>query len=177
MGHVGIAYSEKSNEFTVKGKQSFEYTIYPGIEMLSDADRSLMQMAREISLQAYAPYSKFKVGAVALMQDGSWVKGTNQENASYPIGLCAERVLLAAVSSVSPGMPIQKMAISYLSEEVDSSKPVAPCGICRQTLVEFENRFKKPIPLLLSGSTGEVYELESVSLLLPFAFTHVDLGK
>jgi len=177
MVHVGTVYSEKSSNSIVKDTKAFEYTIYQGLEMLSDSDKELMQMAREVSLQAYAPYSKFRVGAVALMQDGTWIKGTNQENASYPIGLCAERVLLAAVSSISPGIPIEKMAISYYSEEVDSSKPVAPCGICRQSLVEFENRFKKSIRLLLSGTTGEIYELDSVSLLLPFAFTHTDLGK
>jgi cytidine deaminase len=161
----------------VKGSQSFEYTIYRGLTQLTDSDQKLVQMARDMALQAYAPYSNFKVGAVALMQDGSLVSGTNQENASYPIGLCAERVLLAAVSSVSPGLSISKLAISYFSEVVNSSKPIAPCGICRQSLVEFESRYKVAMPLLLSGTSGEIFEFDSVSRLLPFAFTHVDLGK
>jgi len=103
--------------------------------------------------------------------------GTNQENASYPIGICAERVLLAAVSSISPGLPIETMAITYQSDTVDTSEPIAPCGMCRQALVEFESRFNIPMRLLLTGSAGEVFEIETPSDLLPMAFKHYHLGK
>jgi cytidine deaminase len=140
-------------------------------------DRDLINKARSVAFNAYAPYSGFKVGAVALMDNGTIISGTNQENASYPIGLCAERVLLAAVSSIAMEQKILTMAISYQTNLVKSDKPVAPCGICRQSLVEFENRFNTPLRLLLSGSAGEVFEISSVSDLLPFSFKSENLGK
>jgi cytidine deaminase len=139
-------------------------------------DRELVEKARYIAQNAYAPYSGFKVGAVALMGDGKIISGTNQENSSYPIGLCAERVLLAAVSSIAMNQKILNMAISYQTELVPSNKPVAPCGICRQSLVEFESRYNTPLRLLLSGSDGEVFEIPSVSELLPFSFKSENLG-
>lgn len=158
-------------------ESSFHYTVYNDIIDLQESDQALLSKAREVALKAYAPYSGFMVGAAALMANNGIVVGSNQENASYPIGICAERVLLAAVSSFSPNESIQAIAISYFSNEVDSNYPVAPCGMCRQALVEFENRFKKPLRLILSGSTGEVFELDSASLLLPFSFKAENLGK
>jgi cytidine deaminase len=110
------------------------------------------------------------------MSDGSIVRGTNQENASYPIGLCAERVLLAAASSVAPGQSIVTIAITYESDIVDISAPVAPCGICRQSLLEFESRFQIPMRVLLAGDQ-QVHEFSSVSLLLPLGFKPHHLGK
>lgn len=157
--------------------QTFHYNVYIDDSFLSTDDQSLLLKARETALGAYAPYSGFMVGASARMSNNSVVLGSNQENASYPIGICAERVLLAAVSSIAPNESIVVMAISYYSKEVDSSFPVAPCGMCRQALVEFENRFERPIRLLLSGSSGEVYELNSASVLLPFSFNSKNLGK
>jgi len=153
------------------------YKVYDHVSDLSNEDASLIIRAREICQFAYAPYSRFRVGALALMEDGIKVHGTNQENASYPIGLCAERVLLAAASSVAPGKKIKTLAISYESDEIDSEAPVAPCGICRQSLVEYESRFNEPMRLLLSGQTGTIFMLNSVSDLLPFAFKHYHLGK
>ena len=158
-------------------KSAFYYTVYNDSADLTESDRQLLSRARETALQAYAPYSGFMVGAAALMAENSIIIGSNQENASYPIGICAERVLLAAVSSIAPNESIQVMAISYYSKELDSSYPVAPCGMCRQALVEFENRFKKPLRLILSGSSGEVYEINSASQLLPFSFKAENLGK
>ena len=153
------------------------YTIHPDTLSLDAVDASLIREVRDICKSAYAPYSHFRVGALALMDDLSKIHGTNQENASYPIGLCAERVLLAAVSSIAPLKSILTMAISYESDLVDSKSPVAPCGICRQSLVEFESRFNHPMRILLTGKTGEIFELNSVSDLLPFAFKHYHLGK
>ena len=153
------------------------FTAFDQITDLDPDDATLVKDARDICKSAYAPYSKFRVGAMALMEDGSRIHGTNQENASYPIGLCAERVLLAAVSSIAPGKAIKSMAISYESDEVDANAPVAPCGICRQSLVEFESRFKNPMRLLLSGQSGKIILVNSASDLLPFAFKHYHLGK
>lgn len=154
-----------------------EFRIHEDSTSLNELDTALIQEVRKLCKTAYAPYSKFRVGAIALMEDNSKINGTNQENASYPIGLCAERVLLAAVSSIAPGKSIHTMAISYESDEVSSTDPVAPCGICRQSLVEFESRFNHPLRLLLTGQTGKIFEFASASDILPFAFKHFHLGK
>lgn len=153
------------------------FKVHASASALTDIDNDLVVRARELSATAYAPYSGFRVCAVARMQDDKLVMGTNQENASYPIGICAERVLLAAVSSISPGLPIVTMAITYQSDTVDTTEPIAPCGMCRQALVEFESRFNQPMRLLLTGSSGEVFEFETPADLLPMAFKHYHLGK
>jgi cytidine deaminase len=153
------------------------YLIHENSSSLKESDRSLINEVREVCKKAYAPYSQFRVGALALLDNESKVHGTNQENASYPIGLCAERVLLAAVSSFAPDTAIDTIAISYESDTVSSSEPVAPCGICRQSLVEFESRFTHPLRVLITGQTGKIFEFRSASDLLPFAFKHFHLGK
>jgi cytidine deaminase len=159
------------------GKVELSYIIHQDAEHLSPQDKALVQSARLLTEKAYAPYSLFKVAAIASMSNHQHVHGTNQENASYPIGLCAERVLLAAASSICPDTAIDTMAITYASETVEDSFPVAPCGICRQSLVEFESRFNRPLRLLLTGKTGLVFEMHSASDLLPFAFKPANLGK
>ena len=137
---------------------------------LSEQDQFLIEETRKIATAAYAPYSGFKVASLALMENGVIVHGTNQENASYPIGLCAERVMLAAISTIAPQTGIKNICISYISDKQGSDIPIAPCGICRQSLVEFESRFSGKIRLLLTGQSGEVFEFSSVSDLLPMAF-------
>lgn len=159
------------------GRIEVAYIIHPDAEHLSPLDKELVESARVLTGKAYAPYSQFKVAAIARMTNKQLVHGTNQENASYPIGLCAERVLLAAVSSICPDTAIETMAITYACDAVDDAKPVAPCGICRQSLVEFESRFNRPLKLLLTGKTGQVFEIHSAADLLPFAFKSVNLGK
>jgi cytidine deaminase len=109
------------------------------------------------------------------MKNGEIVAGSNQENASFPVGLCAERVLLASASSLYPKVPIDVIAISYKSDQVTSDHPVAPCGICRQSLQEFEGRVKAPIKLVLGGMKGKVIVIEKASQLLPLAFTSEEL--
>ncbi|MEY4629423.1 MAG: hypothetical protein RLZZ595_1749, partial [Bacteroidota bacterium] len=158
------------------GKIEVEFQIYHSISELAQEDAVLLEKAKALAKTAYAPYSKFRVSAVARMSDGSIVHGTNQENASYPIGLCAERVLLAAASSVAPGLSISTMAITYESDEVDTSAPVAPCGICRQSLLEFESRFKNDMRILLTGTKGDIYAFSSAAALLPLGFKPQHLG-
>lgn len=180
MDQGGTESLDQSNKLYMSSREAVlqsNYKIYDDINHLSLSFQALLLEARAVSLSAYAPYSGFRVGAAAMMSGGSIVTGTNQENASYPIGICAERVLLAAVSSIAPSESILVMAISYQGDEVDSSKPVAPCGMCRQSLIEFENRYQKPIRLLLSGSVGEVFEFDSISDLLPLSFKAEILGK
>ena len=158
------------------GNIEISYKKYSTIDELPESDQLLIKDAKALAKTAYAPYSGFRVASVALMSNGSIVRGTNQENASYPIGLCAERVLLAAASSVAPGQSIQTIAITYESDTVDTSAPVAPCGICRQSLLEFESRFGQPMRILLAADQ-EIVEFESVSMLLPLGFKPHHLGK
>ncbi len=149
---------------------------YDSSEDLPKEDASLLKQAREVTQHAYAPYSNFKVGAVALLSNGSLVSGSNQENASYPVGLCAERVLLSSASSQYPGIAIDTIAISYSSDSVKNYVPVSPCGICRQSLVEYQERFHQPIRLILSGQDGKVHIIENAADLLPFAFESSNLS-
>ncbi len=153
----------------------FNYTVYKNSTELPDGLQALLNQAREVTEQAYAPYSNFQVGAVAQLDNGEVVTGSNQENASFPAGLCAERVLLASVSSQFPRIPINTIAISYKSEFHVSDHPISPCGICRQSLQEYENRINQKVQLVLGGLTGPVYVIDSASRLLPLAFTSEEL--
>ncbi|MES2004141.1 MAG: cytidine deaminase [Bacteroidota bacterium] len=153
----------------------FDFEEYNSIDELAPADAQLLREAYQTTAIAYAPYSNFKVGAMAMLANGKTVAGSNQENASYPVGLCAERVLLSAASSVYPGVPIETIAISYQTEDGKSDRPISPCGICRQTLVEYENRFEHPIRLILGGKDGKVYIIPKASMLLPFGFSGEDM--
>jgi cytidine deaminase len=153
----------------------FEYEVYDSIDELKEEDAWLLQEAREVTEHAYAPYSHFQVGAIAKMANGEIVAGSNQENASFPVGLCAERVLLASASSLYPKMPIESIAVSYRSDNGHSDHPISPCGICRQALQEFGNRVGYPVRLILGGMEGKVFIIPDASLLLPLGFTSEEL--
>lgn len=158
-----------------ENKFEFNYKVYDSISELPEESQWLLNEAREVTSNAYAPYSNFQVGAVAKMANGQIVAGSNQENASFPVGLCAERVLLASVSSLFPKVPIETIAISYRSDHQKSDHPISPCGICRQSLQEFEGRVSHPVQLILGGMEGPVYVIDSASRLLPLAFTSEEL--
>lgn len=160
-------------------QQKFEldYEVYDDINELSDPDATLLKEARSVTKQAYAPYSNFHVGAAARMENGKIVVGTNQENASYPVGICAERVLLGSAANLYPDLAIESIAVSYDSKHVKSDHPISPCGMCRQALLEFENRMNKPVRLILGGMKGKIFVIKSVSQMLPFAFTSAELSE
>lgn len=158
-----------------ESKFEFNYRVYDNIDELPEEDGEILAAAREVTEQAYAPYSRFQVGAVARLSNGEKVIGSNQENASFPAGLCAERVLLASAASQYPKTPIEAIAISYKSEHQSSDHPISPCGICRQSLQEFETRVNRPVRLILGGMTGPIYVIDSVTKLLPLAFTSEEL--
>ncbi len=159
-----------------KKVNQFVFEVYPSQADLPQSDAELLTRAREITKLAYAPYSNFQVSAVAKLVNGETVIGTNQENASYPVGICAERALLSALGTLFPNVAIDTMAIAYhnLNGE-NSNKPVSPCGMCRQALVEYEGRTKHPIRLILSGMEGEVFIIEKANQLLPLSFGGEDL--
>ncbi len=175
MDQDGIESSKRLNKTAMNASFDIQFIKHKDAYELSDADQQLISKARSIATSAYAPYSGFKVASVAMLKNVEFVHGTNQENASYPIGLCAERVMLATLSSVAPDAVVKTICISYFSEKLPSDAPIAPCGICRQSLVEFESRFSTPIRLLLTGQQGEVYEFKSVTDLLPMAFKKKNL--
>ena len=153
----------------------FEYQVFFFFVELTKEDAWLLNEAREVTAAAYAPYSNFNVGAVAKLANGEIVAGTNQENASYPVGICAERVLLASAASLYPNIAIDTIAISYNNNNGESIHPISPCGMCRQSLVEYEERVKQPIRLLLSGLEGKVIVVNKANLLLPLSFGSIDL--
>jgi cytidine deaminase len=158
-----------------KEELRFEYESYTDFSELNPEDAALVQAARDVTANAYAPYSNFLVGAAAKLSNGEIVKGTNQENASYPVGICAERSLLATAASLYNNVPIDTLAVSYHNLNGDSSKPVSPCGMCRQALREYEDRTKQPIRLILSGMEGKIIILERSTLLLPMSFGGEDM--
>ena len=161
----------------MKQQYSFGFEIVDDINDLAKEDAALLLEARKITQKAYAPYSNFLVGAAGMCNNGDMVFGTNQENASYPVGICAERVLLASASMLQTEEPIKTIAISYnnLSGSGGSDKPVSPCGMCRQSLAEYEERTKQPIRLILSGMEGKVIVIESAAQLLPLSFGSTDM--
>jgi cytidine deaminase len=155
-----------------ENKFEFSYEVYNDILELAKEDADLLKEARLVTQGAYAPYSNFFVGAVAKLENGAIVKGTNQENASYPVGICAERVLLGSTATLYPGIAIDAIAVSYHNNNNNkSNEPISPCGMCRQSLLEYEARTNHPIRLILGGQEGKIYVIKTVKSLLPFAFT------
>jgi len=151
-------------------KFEFEYEVLADIKDLSIADQELLEAARKATQNAYAPYSNFLVGAAARLSNNQIVIGANQENASFPVGVCAERALLNSVGSQFPNLTITAMAISYQPVGKDSNEPISPCGMCRQSLLDFETRYDAPIKIILAGMQGQVMIIASASNLLPFGF-------
>ncbi|MFN7094231.1 MAG: cytidine deaminase [Burkholderiales bacterium] len=147
---------------------------FTAIDELTFADRTLLKQAQQATQLAYAPYSNFKVGAAARLNNGSVILGSNQENASYGATICAERVLLSNLAMHYPNQAINTLAISYTRVD-NSNTPVSPCGICRQSLLEHEGLYHQPVKIIMAGQTGAVWIVNSVSSLLPLAFSNKDL--
>ena len=152
-----------------------QYEEYDSVAELPEQDAALLALARTVTGDAYAPYSKFHVGAAARLVNGEIITGTNQENASYPVGICAERTLLSVAGSLFPNVAIETLAVSYDNGRGTSDRPISPCGICRQSLQEFEQRTGRPMRIILAGQTGKVQVLAGSGVLLPFAFTNDEL--
>lgn len=146
------------------------FTAYPSIDSLDDQTRELMHKAIEVRKQAYAPYSKFRVGAAILLENGKVVIGNNQESAAYPSGLCAERVAVFQAGSLYPNTKILKIIISATSDISPTKRPTPPCGACRQSISEYEQKQDVPIEIYFMGETGEVYKSDSLENLLPLSF-------
>ncbi|MFT4203407.1 MAG: cytidine deaminase [Chitinophagaceae bacterium] len=149
------------------------YKEYAHKNELGDDEQKLLDAAIGATDVAYAPYSQFRVGAAVLMEDGVVFSGANLENASYPAGICAERAALSLASVLAPSQKIKAIAVSYKNGNGKNDGLISPCGICRQTIAEYENRQKSPIAVLLCNSLPDSHVLAfpSIDSLLPFSFT------
>ncbi len=144
--------------------------VFESLQDLSPREQDLMKKAIEVRKNAYAPYSKFRVGAAVLLDNGKVVVGSNQENGAYPSGLCAERVAIFQAGAVYPEVSILKIAISATSDNIPTTVPVPPCGACRQSIAEYEIRQDAPIKIFYMGETGIIHQSDSLKNLLPFMF-------
>lgn len=154
-----------------KTRHIIEFETYADSDALPPADAALLHQARQATQDAWAPYSRFRVGAAALLENGEVLTGTNQENASYPVGICAERTVLSVASGLHPNVPVLAIAVSYDNELAPSVAPIAPCGICRQTLMEYQARYQRPIRLILAGLSGQVIVVADSADLMPLSFS------
>lgn len=150
--------------------QSFDH-----IDALDTEFKHLIHKAKEALPRAYAPYSRFHVGAALLLEDGSVITGTNQENAAYPACMCAERVALYAVAALHPGAVITKMAVVARKKSGKELIPATPCGTCRQVILEFEGRQTQPIAVVMQHADHHWVIAPSAASLLPYCFTKENL--
>lgn len=148
------------------------YIEYSSIEELSPRDKSLVLDAIEAQKSSYAPYSKFNVGAAVLLENGTVVKGSNQENAATPSGLCAERTAMFSASANHPGVPMIAIAVAGGPDFSLCESPATPCGACRQVMAEYQKIGKKPMEVILCGS-GKVLKFFNVEGVLPFIFDSI----
>lgn len=147
-----------------------QLSVYDSLEELPQDIQELMQQAVAIRKKAYAPYSKFRVGAALLLDNGKVVLGSNQENAAYPSGLCAERVAIFQAGAIYPDAKIVKMAITAASDTNQTQSPIPPCGSCRQSIAEYEFKQDQGIEIYFMGEIGAIYKSDSLKNLLPFTF-------
>ncbi|KIA99951.1 MULTISPECIES: cytidine deaminase [unclassified Flavobacterium] len=147
-----------------------QFSVFESIEELSKDTQDLMNEAIAIRKKAYAPYSKFRVGAALLLDNGQIVLGSNQENAAYPSGLCAERVAIYHAGAIYPDAKILKIAITAASDTNQTKAPIPPCGSCRQSIAEYEIKQETPIEIYFMGEIGVIYQSASLKNLLPFMF-------
>lgn len=144
---------------------------YPDAGELPGIGAELIRLAKEATENAWAPYSKFRVGAALELDNGKIITGNNQENIAFPSGLCAERVALFYAGSQYPGVAIKRIAVAAFAEGKFVAGPVYPCGDCRQVLLEHENRVKQPVEVIMYGEK-EIKLVKSVSDLLPLPFDY-----
>ena len=150
-------------------------SVFESFDELSQSEKEFMNQAIEIRKKAYAPYSKFQVGAAIVLDNGVVLQGSNQENAAYPSGLCAERVVIFYAGANYPNNKIVKLFISATPSDRDSENPIPPCGSCRQSIAEYEIKQDLPIEIYFMGAKGAVYKSDSLKNLLPFMFDKSNL--
>jgi len=147
-------------------------SIYDGLAELPDQIKTLFKEAAKARDKAYAPYSNYLVGAALLLESGKIVTGSNQENAAYPSGLCAERTAVFHAGANYPDQQIKSIAITVKTSKKTINKHAAPCGACRQAIAEYEFKQNQDIAIYLRGETGKIHKVDSLHSILPLAFNH-----
>ncbi len=151
-------------------KLSIEYDLLESWEALSAEDRELVERAYAVCENAYAPYSKFRVGAAVKLGNGEIILGSNQENIAYPSGLCAERVALFYAGANFPEEVVETICVVARGELLPWDRVLSPCGSCRQVMLETENRQKKAYRIILVSQDNKTLVFNAALDLLPFAF-------
>ncbi|MEN6588909.1 MAG: cytidine deaminase [Proteiniphilum sp.] len=139
------------------------------VEECSEVEKNLIDAAKSATKNAYAPYSRFRVGAAVLLENGGIISGNNQENAAYPSGLCAERTALFFANATYPDQKVEAIAIAAWHNGQFTHDAITPCGACRQVLLEAENRFHSPMKVLMYSEEG-IYVVPAIKDLLPLSF-------
>ncbi len=147
-----------------------EFTSYDTLEELPESEREILLLAKKSLENSYSPYSNFKVGAAVLLSNGQLIGGSNYENASYPLCICAEQTVLTTAANLHPGVAPLALAIAIRNPRQVISRPGLPCGACRQVICETEMKYKQPMHVILQGETGPIFVFEKGIDLLPLAF-------
>lgn len=155
--------------------KTLDYELYNSLDELSPEDKELMQKAEQACSTSYSPYSNFRVGAALLLEDGRVIQGSNQENAAFPDGLCAERVAFFACGAMYPGVRILKVAVAGSRAGTETFLSASPCGSCRQVMLEYEVKQQYPVELITHWGAGKFIKTKSIGDLLPFSFSKADL--
>ena len=153
----------------MKKQINIDIEVYKSIDELSPKEQELVLKAKSIAKQAYAPHSKFYVGAALLLENNEIVTGNNQENVAYPSGICAERTALFYAGAQYPNQAVKTLAVAVFTNGSYADQPVTPCGSCRQVMLETENRYQKPMRVIMTGEK-QIYVVNSVKDLLPLSF-------
>lgn len=146
------------------------FEVIPSYQELNDIEKTLFDKAKSIRDKAYAPYSNFWVGCAVLLENGEIVTGSNQENAAYPSGLCAERTTIFWASANYPDIKIKKLFVIGAPKDALTSVAIPPCGGCRQAILEYEAKQKDAIEIYFASLDGEIMKSKSIRDLLPFSF-------
>jgi cytidine deaminase len=154
-----------------------EFELWNSREELAEADRRLLELAIASRANSYSPYSRFQVGAAVLLENGEMVGGSNYENASYPLCICAEQTVLTTAANRFPNVPAVAIAVTVKNPDQVIDRPGPPCGGCRQVICETEVKNRRPMRVILQGETGPVYCFCSGGDLLPLAFDQTYLLK
>lgn len=149
---------------------NISFEVIENYNALNEVEKKLSDAAMKIRKVAYAPYSEFLVGCAILLENGEIFTGSNQENAAYPSGLCAERSTIFWMGSNFPDVKIKKLFVIGAPKSAISSVPIPPCGACRQSILEYEAKQKEPIEIYFASLDGEIYKTRSIRDLLPFSF-------
>ncbi len=157
----------------INNEYTFNFKEYASIGDLPSEYQNLVNKAIDAQKSSYSPYSNFAVGASLLLANGEIIQGSNQENGAFPSGLCAERVALFYAGSKYPGVAVKAIAITASFKGTGPLEPISPCGACRQVMLETRNIGKSPMKVIMVGER-RIYEIDDVTLLLPFSFSKVD---